>query len=118
MIIENDPRMLSFLNDYELDGDHKKLYMNFLSLAKNAKNWNLIMEKHFELNDLLFEPETKSVISEHVVIAQTSELILENSLTMDPSYRESYSLYCYRWDCFDSDGSFYCFSCLSPFFKD
>lgn len=30
--------MLSFLNDYEADGDHKKLYMNFLSLAKSGKN--------------------------------------------------------------------------------
>lgn len=37
MIIENDPRMLSFLNDYELDGDRQKLYANFLSLAKLAK---------------------------------------------------------------------------------
>lgn len=36
LIIENDPRILQCLRQYELDGDRKNLYKNYLNLAANT----------------------------------------------------------------------------------
>ena len=37
LIIENDPRILNCLRQYELDGDRKNLYKNCLNLAASIK---------------------------------------------------------------------------------
>ena len=35
MILDYDPRLLQFLQEYETGGDREKLYYNFLQLANN-----------------------------------------------------------------------------------
>lgn len=38
LIIDNDPRILNFLKQYEFDGEKNNLYKNFQTLASSLVN--------------------------------------------------------------------------------